>query len=230
MVNAGTDISTSREAARLAREHKQVYFSPGIHPLSAGKTGPGELSEIRKLAASEKACALGETGLDFTRGEISRRAQKQLFRETILIAKETGLPLVIHNRNASDEVFNILSDEFTGSEPKPNGIMHCFSGSSEFAAECIKLNFFISFAGNITYPGSGALRKAAAGIPAERMLFETDAPFLAPQQARGRKNEPVFIIHTARCLAETAGKSDEEFISGAFCRASFVFLGRGADN
>lgn len=202
LLNAGIDIPTSREAARISSLHKGVLFSPGIHPRSAEKTKASDIAELRKLAISGAASAVGETGLDFHSGKSSIRMQKELFRETILIAKEANLPLVIHSRSASEDVFQILSDSFKAGGAHPNGIMHCFSGDAEFAAECAGLNFFISFAGNLTYPKSEGLRAAAAACPAGKILLETDSPFLPPQPERGKKGEPSFLVHTARELAK----------------------------
>ena len=212
LLNAGVDIPTSMEASALSEEHPFMLFSPGIHPHAAGEASAGDKAELRRLACAGKAAAAGETGLDFHYREIPRAMQTELFRETIAIARTAGLPVIIHNREASVEVLKILSSEYTGKEEKPNGVLHCFSGDGEFALECIKLNFFISFAGNLTYPNAGNLRLAAKSIPGERLLLETDCPFLAPQRMRGEKNEPSFLVHTAAELAKIKELALDEII------------------
>ncbi len=223
LLNAGVDIPTSMEASALSEEYPFILFSPGIHPHSAGKAAGDDIGRLEKMASSGKASAVGETGLDFHYSKIPRAAQTYLFRETILIAKSAGLPVIIHNREASEEVFKILSSEYTGKEEKPNGVMHCFSGDAEFARECIELNFFISFAGNLTYPNAGNLRLAAESIPLERILLETDSPFLAPQPERGRRNEPAFLVHTASELARIKMLPPDEIIRRTGGNAAKLF-------
>lgn len=224
MLNAGVDIPSSIEAAELSKKHPGMLFAPGIHPHSAEEASSEDLEELRKLAFSGKAAAVGETGLDYHYKDIPRPRQKELFRETVLIAKAAGLPVIIHNREAGGDVLDILSAEYSGGE-KPNGIMHCFSGSAEFALECVKLNFFISFAGNLTYPGARDLRAAAEAVPLERLLIETDSPFLAPQPERGRKNEPSFLRHTAAGLAAIKKISEDEAVRATGENAGAVLEG-----
>ncbi len=201
LLNAGIDIPTSMEASELHDRFPSVYFSPGIHPRLAAGAGKKDIEMLWELASSGKAAAAGETGLDFFKTSAEPEKQAEMFRETIAAARENSLPVIVHNRNADRQVFEILSEAYSGDEEHPNGVLHCFSSGYEFAERCIRLNFYVSFAGNLTYPGAGRLREAAGKIPLDRVLLETDSPFLAPQKERGKKNEPAFIAHTAGVLA-----------------------------
>ncbi len=223
MVNVGVDIPGSIQAAQTAEIEEGMLFSPGIHPGSAGDVDEKDVGQLRKMASSGKASAVGETGLDFYRKAPPARMQKELFKTSILIAIEAGLPLIIHNRNAGGEILEILSEYYSGNENTPNGVFHCFSEDEKFAEKCVKLNFYLSFAGNLTYPGSDNLRRAAAYIPVERLLIETDSPFLAPRPERGKPNEPSFLVHTATELARIKGVETKKLIRATGDNAAKVF-------
>ncbi len=223
MINVGVDIPGSIQAAETAAIEDGMLFSPGIHPGSAGGADEKDTGQLREIALSGKASAVGETGLDFYRKAPPARAQEELFKTTILIAIEAGLPLIIHNRNAGEKILKILSEYYSGNENNPNGVFHCFSEDERFAEKCIKLNFYLSFAGNLTYPGSDNLRRAAGSIPVERLLIETDSPFLAPQAKRGKPNEPSFLVHTAEELARIKGVEIKKLIQATGDNAARVF-------
>ncbi len=180
-------------------------YAIGLHPNESAGTEP-TVEALCALAEDARCVAIGETGLDFYRERTPRAVQEARLRTHIRAARELGKPLVIHMREAEEATLAILEEEDAG---KAGGVMHCFSASEEAAKRALALGFFISFAGNLTYPRNEALRAVARTIPAERLLVETDAPYLAPQPVRGRRNEPAFVRHTLARLARIRGEDEE---------------------
>ena len=196
----GMDGASCRTALAAAEAFPQVYAAIGRHPNAASGFDEAGLAELRALAAHERCVAIGETGLDYHRDHTPRADQMRAFLGQVDVARETGKPLVIHTRDAQDDTLRVL-DEHAQEIPV---ILHCFS-MPERIQDCRRRGFFVSFAGNVTYPSAGDLREAAAGVPDDRLLVETDAPYLAPQPVRGQENRPAHVVHTARTVAESRG-------------------------
>ena len=196
----GIDGASCRTALAAAEAFPQLWVAIGRHPNSATGFDDADLAELRALAAHDRCVAIGETGLDYHRDHAPRADQMRAFVGQIELARDTGKPLVIHTRDAADDTLRTLHEHGDGLPV----VMHCFS-LVEWLDECLERGYWISFAGNLTYPSAGALREAAARVPDDRLLVETDAPFLAPQPVRGRENEPVHVVHTAQALAAARG-------------------------
>jgi TatD DNase family protein len=211
LLTVGTDGSSSRAALVAAEAFPQVFAAVGRHPNAAGGFDDADLAELRALAAHERCLAIGETGLDFYRDGAPRADQQRAFAAQIALARETGKPLVIHTRAAADETLAQLAAEAQG----VSVVMHCFS-MPERLEECLERGYAISFAGNVTYRSAVDLAEAARRVPDERLLVETDAPYLTPQAVRTRKgagkerNQPAFVAHTVAFLAELRGVSAPE--------------------
>jgi TatD DNase family protein len=197
IVTIGTDGGSCRAALAAAEDFPQVYAAIGRHPNSATGFDDADLAELQALASHEKCVAIGETGLDYYRDYAPRADQERAFHAQIELARETGKPLVIHTRAADDDTLTTLSERADGLRV----ILHCFS-MAERIEECLAHErWWISFAGNVTYPKAAPLREAAIRVPADRLLVETDAPYLSPQVVRGKPNQPAHVVHTAQALA-----------------------------
>ncbi len=200
MLTVGTDGASCRAALALAEDFPQVFAAVGRHPSSATGFDAADLAELEALAAHERCVAIGETGLDFFRDRAPREAQERAFRAQIGLARETGKPLVIHTRAAAEETMAILRAEAEGVRV----ILHCFS-LADHVEECLERGWWLSFAGNVTYPDAEDLRDAARRVPAERLLVETDAPYLTPQAVRKERNRPANVVLTAEAVAAERG-------------------------
>lgn len=210
LVTISTKVHKFPEIRSIAESYDDVFCSVGTHPHYADKEPGITTADLVKLASHEKVVAIGEAGLDYFRNNSSVEGQEQGFRRHIAAARDTGLPLVIHAREADDDVARILEEETAkGSFPF---VLHCFTGGLDLAKRGVALGGYISFSGVITFKKSEALRAIAAEMPADRILVETDAPFLAPEPYRGKRNEPAFVTNTARALAE-ARKTDFDTVS-----------------
>ena len=203
-VTIGTDLASSNWAAQCAYGHADVYAAVAVHPNEtvAAASSPAQreqvLAQIAELAMLERVRAIGETGLDYYREYASPVVQRDWFRAHIAIAKQAGKALVIHDREAHQDVLDILETD----GPPERVIFHCFSGDAAMAKHCAGAGYVMSFAGNITFKNAGALREAAAAAPVELLLVETDAPFLTPVPHRGKPNSPAMAAHTVRALAD----------------------------
>jgi len=197
VIVVATTVAGAREALALAEHHDGVYASLGVHPHEAGE--PGDLAGLHALLAHPKAVAVGETGLDYFRDYAPHDAQRRLFDEELALAQELGKPVVIHTRAADDDTRARLVDH------DGTVILHCFSSPPLFDA-ALEHGWYVSFAGNVTYKNAYDLRDCARRVPSERLLVETDSPYLAPQAVRGRRNEPAFVAHTYDFLAELRGE------------------------
>jgi TatD DNase family protein len=199
-VVVATNIAGAREALELATGEDGVYVALGIHPHNAvGDDDERDLAELRELLAADRAVAVGETGLDFFRDYAPRDAQLRLFEGQLAIAEDIGKPVVIHTRAADQDTLAALSS-FAGTV-----ILHCFS-SPALLEPALERGWYLSFAGNVTYPKAPELREAARRVPADRLLAETDSPYLSPQVVRGRRNEPANVMHTLGVLADARGQ------------------------
>lgn len=198
MLNAGTDLKSSLRSLELSKKYADVSASVGIHPHGAAKVASGWVAQLEKLAAEQTVLAVGEMGLDFYRNLSSRDQQEQVFREQIRLACRIQKPLIIHSRQAHAETLNILREEKL---PASVGVMHCFSGDRYRAESFLDLGFYISVAGPVTYPRSHDLRDLIKYIPPDRLLLETDSPYLPPQAYRSERNEPAYIKLTYERVA-----------------------------
>ena len=205
MLTVGTDGASCRTALAAAEAFPQVWAAVGRHPNHAKGFDAADLAELRALAAHPRCAAVGETGLDFYRDYAPREDQERAFAAQIELARELGKPLVIHSRAAELQTLAQLAAEARG----VSVVMHCFS-MPERLEECLERGYAISFAGNVTYRSAGDLAQAARGVPDERLLVETDAPYLTPQPVRKHRNEPAFVVHTAAFIAELRGVSVAE--------------------
>jgi TatD DNase family protein len=218
MVSAGTSVDGSRRALALAEGYASVVAAVGIHPEAAESAIQEDFEVLAGLARHPRAVAIGEVGLDYYRDRAPRHVQIAVFRSQIRLARDVGLPLVVHDREAHADVEQILRDE--GAD---RVILHCFSGTPEMALRCAAAGWTISFAGPLTFAKSSSLREAARSLPIERLLVETDAPYLAPPPFRGRRCEPAFLIHTAHALAAARGMEIETLAAALEENARRVF-------
>jgi TatD DNase family protein len=219
IVTVGTTGGSCRAALAAAEAFPQVYAAIGRHPNEATGFDDADLAELKALAAHEKCVAIGETGLDYYRDYAPRSDQERAFEAQIDLARETGKPLVIHTRAADDDTLARLTERAAGVRV----ILHCFSMAGRIE-ECLDHDdWWISFAGNVTYKTAPMLRAAASLVPPERLLVETDAPYLTPVPLRGRANEPSHVVHTARAVADVRGISYEELEEQVERSAAAVF-------
>ena len=208
MVTISTRVKRFPGILAIAEAHEHVFCSVGTHPHNAAEELDITADELVRLSQHPKIVAIGEAGLDFHYDKSPRDAQEQGFRTHIAAARATHLPLVIHARNADDKMIAIL-DEESGKGAFPF-ILHCFSSGRKLAEAGVALGGYVSFSGILTFKNSEDIRAIARTVPRDRLLVETDAPYLAPPPHRGKRNEPAFVAHTAKVLAETIGVSDEE--------------------
>jgi len=205
MITIGTKLTEFDRVRAIAERYDQVYCSVGIHPHEAGKEPEADAERLARLAEHPKVVAVGETGLDYFYDHGPREAQARSFRAHIGAARLTGLPVIVHTRDADDDTAAMLSEEMEkGAYP---GLIHCFTSSQQLAEKAIDLGLYISLSGIVTFKTAESLRQTAAWVPQERLLVETDAPYLAPIPMRGKRNEPAFVVHTAARVAELRGVS-----------------------
>jgi TatD DNase family protein len=201
VINVGMDAESSRKALEVAKKYDDVFVAVGFHPHEAAKMREGDLKVLAKLTQDSRVVAIGEIGLDFYRNLSPRPSQLEVFGRQLDLASNLGLPVVVHCRQAHKEVYEILSAWVKAASGK-QGVIHCFSSDMEMARRYIELGFYISLAGSVTYPSAGELVEVAREVPLDRLLLETDAPFLAPQAHRGRRNEPAYVALTAQKVAD----------------------------
>lgn len=203
----GYDYTTSVEAVELARRYEGVYAVVGIHPHDAKTLDEKVLQNLYKLAKEPEVVAVGEIGLDYYRNLSPKEKQKEAFIAQIKLAEEIGKPVVIHDRDAHQDIMDIIKQEKAG---KYGGVMHCYSGHLPMAIELMKAGFYISFAGPVTFNNARKTQEVAANIPLDRILIETDCPYLAPEPMRGKQNEPAYVSYIARKIAEIRRKEMDE--------------------
>jgi TatD DNase family protein len=218
ILTVGTDGASCRASLAAAEEFPQVYAAIGRHPNHATGFDDADLAELRALAAHPRCLAIGETGLDFYRDYAPRADQERAFSAQIALARELSKPLVIHSRAAEEDTLAQLAAEARGVRV----VMHCFS-MPNYLDECLERGYFISFAGNLTYKNAPDLAAAAPRVPPERLLIETDAPYLTPQAVRKHPNQPAFVAHTAAFLAQLRGVSVEELAHAVQDTAARLF-------
>lgn len=221
----GFNFRSSGESVALAEKNKDVYSAIGVHPHDAKIVQAEDFSFLESmLLSSPKVVAWGEIGLDYYRDLSPRDVQKSVFRAQIQLAKKHRLPIIIHDRDAHQDILRILKEEKAN---EVGGVMHCFSASWKEAREALDLNFYISFAGNLTYPSSRGIQEAAQKVPRERILIETDSPYLKPWPDRKGRNEPFFIKEVLRFLADLRGEKLEDLAQKSWENAHTLFLKKG---
>lgn len=219
VVTVGCDLESSRRAVDIASLHDEVWAAVGVHPHDAVTLTEESLDALRGLASGPRVVAVGEIGLDYYRDLSPREVQREAFRRQIETARLLGRPVVVHMRDAHDDVFSMLSE----GGPPARLVFHCFSGGPQEAKRALDLGGHLSFAGNISYRDAGELREAARVVPLDRLLVETDSPYLAPVPHRGRRNEPAFVGAVGAALAEAIRRPVEEVAEATTLNARLVF-------
>jgi TatD DNase family protein len=224
MTVIGTRAADSEAAADLAGREPGVVAAAGIHPNDVAEAEPDEWDRVTRILASGRAAAVGETGLDWYRDAVPRDVQRDFFDRHIRLAQRLGLPVVVHTRESVRDALDMLSAALV--RGPLTAVLHSFTGTAAEAAEAATLGFFLGFAGMVTFRSAASLREVAATVPADRLLVETDSPFLSPEPHRGRRNEPANVVHTARCLAISRGVALERLAAETTANARRVFLRR----
>ena len=223
VVTAGSDVETSRFSVELARKYDFVYACVGVHPHEAGKAPKDYLEELKELAKDPKVLAIGEIGLDYYYEFSERRIQQYVFVEQLELAESLNLPVIIHDRDAHQDTLSILK------KSSPRGLMHCYSGSLEMARELLKLGFYFSFGGVITFKNAKRPREVVSQLPLDKILLETDCPYLTPEPYRGKRNDPTKIPLIAQKLAELHQVSLQEVEDITYANFTKLF-GLAADS
>ena len=205
VMNPGCSLENSRQAIAIAEKYPFVYAAVGTHPDTADEVNEAVIEEYRRLCSHEKVKAIGEIGVDYYYETIPRDTQKTAFRMQMELARETGLPVIIHERDAHDDGMRMIK-EF----PDVTGVFHCYSGSAEMAKQLVKMGWYIGFTGVLTFKNARKAVETAQAIPLERIVLETDCPFMAPEPFRGKRNHPGYLYRMAERLAELRGLSVEE--------------------
>ena len=220
MIVVGFDLTSSLAAVQLAEEYPPLWAAVGVHPHDAKSWDNATEERIAALLTREKVVALGEIGLDYHYEYSSRAAQQTAFRAQLRLAQKAGKPFIIHNREAHQDTMTVLKEESTGAA---GGVMHCFSGSLETARECLRLGLHLSFAGPLTFANAVHLREVAAALPLEKLLVETDAPYLTPVPFRGRRNEPARVGLVGEALANLKGLAVAEVMAATAANTCRLF-------
>lgn len=210
LLTISTKLSEAEDVTRIAAEHDPIFCTIGVHPHEVEKEGIPSREDLTSWLNKPKVVGIGETGLDYFYEHSPRAEQQESFRNHIRVAKETGLPLIIHSRDAEEDILRILKEEQIQNMERP-GVIHCFSGTAAFAQETLDMGFYISISGIATFKKATELQEIIQNhVPLEKMLVETDAPYLAPVPHRGKRNEPSFVVHTAEKVADLKGVSLSE--------------------
>jgi TatD DNase family protein len=220
IVAPAVDVDSSRRLVSMAREHEGVYAAVGVHPHSAEGFSEKELSQLRELAADPKVVAIGEIGLDYEREYAPRADQQHALRAQLALARELNLPLVLHQRQAKEDLLSLLSE----AGPGLRGVFHAFSGDPEWARRCLETGFYLSLAGPVTFLNAHKWQATVAGLPLGRLLLETDSPYLAPHPYRGQRNEPAWVRQVAEALAVLLGAPLEK-VAGVTTRNAQELFG-----
>jgi len=223
LITISTHKSRFQTYIDLANAHENIFCALGVHPHETAAEQEDITAEelIAAINANPKVVGIGETGLDYYYNHSDRAVQKKLFVEHITAAQETGLPLIIHNRNSDDDMIEMLQSAY---RQKPmNGLLHCFSSSARLAEAALEIGFYLSFSGILTFKNAEEVRAVAKAAPANRILVETDAPYLAPVPLRGKVNEPSYVVHTAQVLADIRGVDIEALATQTTANARAVF-------
>ena len=209
VINIGADLKSSVASVDLANKYPNIYAAIGVHPHSAKEVNTMVMEQLKELALNEKVIAIGEIGLDYYYDNSPRDIQRKWFIEQLKLAKELDLPVIIHTRDAMGETFDILKNNQNGNV---RGVLHCYSGSPEMALEYIKMGFYISLGGPVTFKNARLVREVAEAVPLDKLLIETDCPYLTPEPYRGKRNEPVYVKYVAEKIAEVKKISYDELV------------------
>ncbi|ADE67176.1 MULTISPECIES: TatD family hydrolase [Priestia] len=220
MVVVGFDEPTIKKAIQIAETYDFIYASVGWHPVDAVDMTDEHLAWIEELAQHPKVVALGEMGLDYHWDKSPKEVQKDVFRRQIRLARKVNLPIIIHNRDATEDVVTILKEEHV---EEVGGIMHCFTGSIEVAKQCMDMNMYISFGGPVTFKNAKKPKEVATELPLDKLLIETDCPYLTPHPFRGKRNEPGYVSYVAEQIAELKGITYEELAAITTANAKKLF-------
>ncbi|AUO11999.1 TatD family hydrolase [Priestia megaterium] len=220
MVVVGFDEPTIKKAIQIAETYDFIYASVGWHPVDAVDMTDEHLAWIEELAQHPKVVALGEMGLDYHWDKSPKEVQKDVFRRQIRLARKVNLPIIIHNRDATEDVVTILKEEHV---EEVGGIMHCFTGSIEVAKQCMDMNMYISFGGPVTFKNAKKPKEVATELPLDKLLIETDCPYLTPHPFRGKRNEPGYVSYVAEQIAELKGITYEELAEITTANAKKLF-------
>jgi TatD DNase family protein len=220
MVVVGFDEPTIKKAIQIAETYDFIYASVGWHPVDAVDMTDEHLAWIEELAQHPKVVALGEMGLDYHWDKSPKEVQKDVFRRQIRLARKVNLPIIIHNRDATEDVVTILKEEHV---EEVGGIMHCFTGSIEVAKQCMDMNMYISFGGPVTFKNAKKPKEVATDLPLDKLLIETDCPYLTPHPFRGKRNEPGYVSYVAEQIAELKGITYEELADITTANAKKLF-------
>ena len=220
VINIGADLQTSVASVDLANKYDNVYAAIGVHPHSAKEVNTMVMEQLRELAQNEKVIAIGEIGLDYFYDNSPRDVQRKWFIEHLKLAKELGLPIIIHTRDAAGETFEILKNNQNGNV---KGVLHSYSGSPEMALEYIKMGFYIALGGPVTFKNARVVREVAEAVPLDKLLLETDCPYLTPEPYRGKRNEPVYVKYVAEKIAEVKGVTYEQLVKATNANAKKLF-------
>ncbi len=220
IITIGSDIESSRAARDLAAAHEEIFFSPGFHPHDVKSATEADYAEIVELLKDPKAVAVGEIGLDYHYDHSPREAQREHFKRQLELAREMNKPIIVHSREAEADTMDIIA---SAGLPEAGGTLHCFSGGPEMALKALGMGMYLSVGGTLTFNNSGALRDVIKTVPIERLLLETDCPYLAPKPLRGKRNEPSFLAYVVEALAELKGLSPEDVMRITSLNASLLF-------
>lgn len=204
-VNIGADLESSESSVALSEKYDFVYAAVGVHPYDAETVDDQLVEKLRTMAKNKKVVAIGESGLDYHYEDVDKEVQKNAFIKHILLANELDMPIIVHNRDSHKDMMDILREY----KPK-NAIIHCYSGSAEMAKEIVKMGYYISFSGTVTFKNAKKVQEAVLEVPLDKLLVETDSPYLCPEPERGRRNDPSKIRYTVEKLAEIKGVTFEE--------------------
>ncbi len=223
IVNAGADLPSSRAGVELSARHERVFAAVGVHPHDAKALTAEALAELETLARAPKVVAIGEIGLDFYRDLSPRPAQRAALEAQLALAARLPKPIIVHDRDAHGEVMGILREWSPTSPLAEKGVLHCFSGSLDMAEQAVELGFLISIAGPITYTNARKLPEIAAALPLDKLLIETDCPYLAPHPHRGQRNEPAYVALVAEAVARARGVPVAEVARATTANAARLF-------
>lgn len=204
-VNIGADMESSESSVALAEKYDFVYAAVGVHPYDAETVTDELIEKLRAMAQNKKVVAIGESGLDYHYEDADKQVQKNAFIKHIELANELDMPVIVHNRDSHQDMMDILREH----KPK-NAIIHCYSGSAEMAKEIVKMGYYISFSGTVTFKNARKVQEAVAEVPLDKLLAETDSPYLCPEPERGKRNDPSKMRYTVEKLAEIKGVTFEE--------------------
>ena len=217
IIAVGYDLRSSEEEIALADRYGHIFAAAGVHPENCYDLPEDWLSSLEKLMAAERVCALGEIGLDYHYDNTDKPLQAEVFERQLKLAARLNKPVIIHSRDACEDTMNILKKH------RPRGVLHCFSGSAETAAEVVKLGMYVGFTGVLTFKNAKKAVAACEAVPLDRLLLETDCPYMAPVPHRGKRCDSSMLIHTAERMAEIKGVSTEELISATKRNAELLF-------